>query len=239
MRYSALCAVIFLTSGCALPVPFQIASWAASGLSYATTGKSISDHAVSAVTERDCAMHRIALGEQICTAPDDFDFAEEKPAKPADRLRDSMIALAENLEGDLQPASGADDTAPPLDTALLAMADALNAIDRQTPPADSAGNGDGKHYLVIGQYRALHEAEKVRERHASLHTKVRMVLQDGALLYQVTAGPFSRPAAEELEAKLDTVGTGARVALLCADGATPAPCGDGDPSRIALSQRRN
>ncbi len=237
MRYSVLCAAALLTSGCALPVPLQLASWAISGISYATTGKSISDHAVSAVTEKDCAVHRIALGKQICTniAPDETMYVHNDPTEPApdqpavaaaqptERLRESMIALAENLEDDLQPASGETDT-PPLNSALLAMAETLNEIERNAPPTTSIGGKGGKHYLVIGRYRALGEAEKVRTRHASLGTKVRMILHDGALFYQVTAGAFSRPAAEELEAKLDDANRTARVALLCSDGVTPAPC---------------
>ena len=79
---------------------------------------------------------------------------------------------------------------------------------------------------MIGRYRALDEAEKVLTRHAALQTKVRMVLHDGTLLYQVTAGPFDRPAANELEAKLDKAGQKTRVALLCADGVTAGavPC---------------
>ena len=66
---------------------------------------------------------------------------------------------------------------------------------------------------MIGRYRALDEAEKVLTRHAALQTKVRMVLHDGTLLYQVTAGPFERPVANELEAKLDK--SGRRPVLHC------------------------
>jgi hypothetical protein len=67
MRYINLSILVFAIGGCALPVPIQFASWATSGLSYATTGKSMSDHAVSAVTLQDCAMHRVMLGEKICS----------------------------------------------------------------------------------------------------------------------------------------------------------------------------
>ncbi len=237
MRYSILCAVTLLVSGCALPIPFQIASWAASGFSYATTGKSISDHAVSAVAEKDCALHRIALGENICS-PGETDgtaLAEAEPAvaeqnseqmaatAPTERLRDSLIALAENLENDLQPASGEPETTQPLDSALLAMADTLNAIDRKEG-GPVLSNESGNHYLVIGQYRVLEEAEKIRTKHSILGTKIRMILKSGTLLYQVTAGPFSQPGATGLEARLDKQGLSTTIALLCADGVTPAPC---------------
>jgi SPOR domain len=57
-----------LVSGCALPPAVMIASYAADGVSYLGTGKSVSDHGISAVTGRDCAVWRIIKGESICMA---------------------------------------------------------------------------------------------------------------------------------------------------------------------------
>lgn len=70
-RVGVLGALAFQLSGClvALPPAIQLASFAADGISYATTGKSVTDHAISAVTERDCAMTRVLAGEDICMAP--------------------------------------------------------------------------------------------------------------------------------------------------------------------------
>jgi len=67
-----LTAVLILTngvSGCivALPPAVQAASFALDGLSFATTGKTVTDHALSAVAEQDCAMSRALNGEAICT----------------------------------------------------------------------------------------------------------------------------------------------------------------------------
>lgn len=47
-----------------------MASLAISGASMATTGKSISDHAISAIAQRDCAVWRIIQGSPICRAPE-------------------------------------------------------------------------------------------------------------------------------------------------------------------------
>lgn len=70
-RVSVLGALAFQLSGClvALPPAIQLASFAADGISYATTGKSVTDHAISAVAERDCAMGRVLTGDDICAAP--------------------------------------------------------------------------------------------------------------------------------------------------------------------------
>jgi len=56
-------------SGCivAIPPALQAASFALDGLSYVTTGKSVTDHAISAVADRDCAMFRALNGEAICS----------------------------------------------------------------------------------------------------------------------------------------------------------------------------
>jgi len=55
-----------LLSGCGLPPAVMIASYAADGVSYVATGKSVSDHGISEVTGRDCAVWRIIKGDPIC-----------------------------------------------------------------------------------------------------------------------------------------------------------------------------
>ncbi len=46
-------------AGCAMPPAVSIASFALDGISYLATGKSVSDHALSIVTQQDCAMWRL------------------------------------------------------------------------------------------------------------------------------------------------------------------------------------
>jgi hypothetical protein len=268
MRYFFIVLIGIGLSGCAIPIPLQIASWAASGISYITTGKSMSDHAVSAVASQDCAVHRLVLGRSMCEA-----FVDESegtavaqvnaaakdtatPDSPTQRLRDSMISLAEKLDGDLQPAAGPADsetglTAPlrtkddksssalgTVDNALVALAETINSTQQDETPKIRVETANAQHYLIIGQFRQLREAEAVRTRHASLQTVVRMVLDEGALLFQVTAGPFSRPDAVGIGATIATGDTRPEIALLCADRATRAPCGNHpDPATAQLSLR--
>lgn len=67
---SILTGLTLSLSGCivALPPAVQMASLALDGVSYITTGKSVSDHAISTVTAQDCAMTRVLKGDNICTA---------------------------------------------------------------------------------------------------------------------------------------------------------------------------
>lgn len=57
---------MLVLSGCALPPIITVASLAANGISYATTGKGTADHAISAVAGEDCAILRAAKDEDIC-----------------------------------------------------------------------------------------------------------------------------------------------------------------------------
>ncbi len=59
-----------LLAGCALPVPVQIASWAADGLSLITTRKSLADHGLSLIAQQDCAIWRGIVGKTVCITDD-------------------------------------------------------------------------------------------------------------------------------------------------------------------------
>lgn len=66
LRRGALVVSVLLLSGCALPLPIKIASWAIDGISYIATEKTITDHGISAIAGRDCAMMRAVTKGQIC-----------------------------------------------------------------------------------------------------------------------------------------------------------------------------
>ena len=62
----ALLGLPLALTGCGLPPIVAALSYAMDGVSYATSGKSVTDHALSAATERDCAIYRVLMGEKIC-----------------------------------------------------------------------------------------------------------------------------------------------------------------------------
>ena len=61
----ALLLPLFL-AGCALPPAVTVASLVLDGVSFATTGKSTTDHAISALADEDCALLRAVDDEDIC-----------------------------------------------------------------------------------------------------------------------------------------------------------------------------
>jgi len=64
------CAVVVLVSlglgGCALPPPLSWASLALDGISLATTGKSTTDHMLSAIVGQDCVTLRVLQNQPLC-----------------------------------------------------------------------------------------------------------------------------------------------------------------------------
>lgn len=61
-----------ILGGCALPVPVQIASWALDGLSYLMTEKTVADHGISVLVQKDCAVLRGLLDDRdFCRNYDD------------------------------------------------------------------------------------------------------------------------------------------------------------------------
>jgi hypothetical protein len=60
-----------LLSACGAPVAVTAASYGADGVSLVESGKSTSDHFISMVSKKDCAMWRILRGRAVCTARKD------------------------------------------------------------------------------------------------------------------------------------------------------------------------
>lgn len=61
-------ALPLFVSGCFLPANMTIVSLVVNGFSMAATGKGTADHALSAISNRDCAMLRMAKSEAVCRA---------------------------------------------------------------------------------------------------------------------------------------------------------------------------
>ncbi len=103
-----------------MPPAATIASYALDGISFFSTGKSVSDHAISAVVEKDCALWRVVKGDLICR---EYQQGE----------RGLMVAFAETLAeggtasglGDMYFDEPSDVGAPEFDVIAPAGAEAL------------------------------------------------------------------------------------------------------------------
>ena len=64
--------VVFLPlfiAGCGLSPVLEVAYYGLQGISLATSGRSVGDHAISAMLDKDCAMFRLVKGEAVCREP--------------------------------------------------------------------------------------------------------------------------------------------------------------------------
>jgi hypothetical protein len=68
--------------GCGVPAGFVVAGYVADGASYLATGKSATDHALSAAADRDCAMLRVTIHEPVCRTSEK-NRREERAARNA------------------------------------------------------------------------------------------------------------------------------------------------------------
>jgi sporulation related protein len=146
-----------LVGGCGLPPAVMIASYAADGVSYVATGKSVSDHGISEVTGRDCAVWRIVEGESICKDT------------PTQRANPAPVEMGQQA------------TLPPGDVARKA----------------AAGR---HHYLVLGSFADLHNAERLAAGHDDRHVAPATI--DGRLIHRVIAGPLSDREVARLQQQL-------------------------------------
>ncbi len=97
-RLSLLAATGFVLAGCGLPPALMVASYVAEGILVASSGKTIGGHALSTVTQQDCAMWRALQGNQICQDPTIQDNAEILLASGvAPATEETSLALAQPI----------------------------------------------------------------------------------------------------------------------------------------------
>lgn len=69
--------LICLLGGCTVSPAVDAVSWTFDGVSFFLTGKSMTDHAMSAAAGKDCSMKRVVKGDAVCL-PNDEDVAGDR-----------------------------------------------------------------------------------------------------------------------------------------------------------------
>ena len=108
---TALGAGALLVTGCAVPVPLQVASWALDGISLITTEKSVTDHGISIVAQQDCSIWRGVTEGDVCRQWDgeatsliaEAAGAKRVGAGEAARPSDNRIGFAVAAKSDIPP----------------------------------------------------------------------------------------------------------------------------------------
>ncbi len=100
MRRFAVVAVIMIAlGGCALPPPVTVASWALDGISLLTTEKTLTDHGLSAVSGKDCALWRGLTEGNVCRDERGNILIAAHRRPTLIRAPVEMAALAPSLDG--------------------------------------------------------------------------------------------------------------------------------------------
>ena len=94
-RVIPVIAVSAMLTGCALPMPVQVASWALDGISFLATDKSLTDHGLSVVAQKDCALWRGLKGDEVCSDYDDAGTVAIAAAEQDIPEEESIAALAD------------------------------------------------------------------------------------------------------------------------------------------------
>ena len=102
-RWLGVVSLLFLSalvSGCAVPVGVTVASWAIDGFSYAATKKSITDHGLSFIVDKDCAVHRVVTEMDIYALCRDIKGHQNGLTLVADANNSSNINLNKKARDD-------------------------------------------------------------------------------------------------------------------------------------------
>jgi len=224
-RAAASLCLALLGSGCALPPAVTVASFAADGVSYMVSGRTVSDHALSYAAQEDCAMHRVVKGEGIC-----------KPEAPAGgmALADAGMSYQGTLES-LEPATpepAAPEPAalePEAPIALLAAPAEEARVEEAALPGETnaekpgpdvrwayRGNaGEAATFLALGSYRFRTNAADMAARYATYSPSIVTAYLHGERYYRVVIGPYSEDGVEDAKAALLRAGANPWRVRLC------------------------
>lgn len=138
-RFVALGAFALLLGGCALPLPVQVASWAIDGISYILTEKSVADHGISLVAQKDCAILRGVLDPgDFCRDLEDAATAVADAEAGAGPKTAALAALDEDTRNEtLKETEGASEL-----LAELLEVETLAAFDTAAGPAEGGPVAD-------------------------------------------------------------------------------------------------
>lgn len=167
-----------LLAGCVLPPAVTIATSAITGFSYLATGKGVGDHAISQMSQRDCAIHRIFTQGAACNDPaaqigPTLALGSGAPPTATDSDASAPITLASRA-----PRPSLDSIA---EAAIVPASVDPDAGTTTVPrPARAAVT-----VLVIGSYRQRRHAEQLIAAQPGLDPTIVPALVNGERHYRV------------------------------------------------------
>ena len=190
-----------LVAGCAIPVPLQIASWAVDGISMLATKKSVADHGLSILAQKDCAVWRGVTAGKLCrnAISGDTMVAGDVVTSPAKSGLTKTVSFGPNLVNSLL--SSPNDTSV---SATLSTTPHVEIMETRNPitelrvaeylPIKRITSGmepaEGI-YFVVGSFHNAKNAQRLLGRIAKLAPSVLNANLEGPLVYRVVVGPVT------------------------------------------------
>jgi len=223
MRILLALGVATTLTGCAVPPAIQIAGLLADGVSFASTGRSMTDHAVSMVTEEDCKLFRALDGEAVCRPAMDgmpslaevstveiegrrinisYDYPSSDPSEPRRDQGDPMTAIPGIAMASIEPAAdvgSASNDGSDRRPAVLPSAGRKVAVPARipVPGAKPQSRPPAAAVVVVQSHSDRVRAERMARSYKALGAKVAMGRADGHTVYRVVVAvaPNDSPAA--------------------------------------------
>lgn len=181
-------------------MPVQVASWALDGISFLATDKSLTDHGLSVVAQKDCALWRGLKGDEVCSDYDNDATVAIAAAEQVAPEEENIAALA-----NFDTAAGGADAQPEHVTPSESIADngerlmiSGNRVWTDRPDADQ--------YFVIGSFSHRGNARRLMKKHQALGPAVMASRLDGVEIYRVAIGPFVGEQRRQMQKQLNKAG---------------------------------
>ena len=178
-----------------MPMPFQIASWALDGISYIATDKSVTDHGISMVAQKDCALLRVVQGQELCST---YDGSKTIAVAETGTSETALAITAMQLESRqvTNEAIAMTETNSQLPKASNYNYSTVELKSVDNPRQLIIGKRvwsdrlDADMYYVVGSFSNNKNAQRLISKHRDLGPAVLVSLVNGNRVYRVAVGPF-------------------------------------------------
>lgn len=186
-KVSTVLIVALTLTGC---TSLEIVAFIGSSVTYAVSGKSWTDHAVSAVTQQDCVMHRIIQGSVACVPVN-------KPDEPSATLNETSISeiAAVNTH---QHTEFSTDTGINIDseTQVVTTLSRSKPLLQQKPkelisPQLPQSEESKLQFAVLGSYTNPQFAAEQLQRYAQFDAALTQISANGTTRLRIIVGPLT------------------------------------------------
>lgn len=205
-------------AGCVAPPIVSYASLALDGVSFITTGKSVGDHALSAVVGKDCALLRVVSEGDIMAVCLEYATDENREAAAAPSVVSTFRAASVEIEPEKVPPSPDEYTISILPVAARGGVFESVGEDKITENRQAI-------YLMIGNFTSIEGAENLAARVTDMPAVVAPAMAGDARYFRVVAGPIAPDKTKFAQSGLQSIGIGnSWLANLCTGSLGAPPC---------------